>query len=138
MKALAKVLSRRTHVSGLLKETVVKNTCRTERGREVLGKGDWKGESTVVRGSLGHGRRKTGEKIPSHVVTIRMTSDDRAEGNGSYVGTITTWLSPYTGMEAHLPFDSCHSTWEVPALLALQKSGVPWCWTALPPAGTSW
>lgn len=95
MKALAEVLSRRTHVSGLLKETVVKNTCRTERGREVLGKGDWKGESTVAGGSLGHGRRKTGEKIP--VVTI---SDDRAEGNGSYVGAITTWLSPYKGREA--------------------------------------
>lgn len=76
----------------------MKNTCRMERGREVLGKGDWKGESTVAGGSLPHGRKKTGEKIP--VVTIRMTSDDRAEGNGSYVGAITTWRSPYTGREA--------------------------------------
>ena len=46
----------------------------------------------VAGGSLGHGRRKT--------VTIGMTGDDRAEDNGSYVGAITTWLSPYTAIEA--------------------------------------
>lgn len=49
---------------------------------------------------LGCLRGKAVEKIPSHVVTIGMTSDDRAEGNGSYVGAITTWLNPYTGIEA--------------------------------------
>lgn len=40
------------------------------------------------------------EKIPSHAVTIGMTGDDRAEGNGSYVGATMTWPSPYTGIEA--------------------------------------
>lgn len=54
----------------------------------------------MAGGSLGNGRRKTVEKIPSHVVTIGMTGDDRAEGNGSYVGATMTWLSPYTAIEA--------------------------------------
>lgn len=82
------------------------------------------------------------EKIPSHVVTIGMTGDDRAEGNGSYVGATMTWLSPYTALEAFalrllsLPTGGSGApcTGEVWSPL----SSAFRCWTTLPPAGTSW